>query len=240
MTEPETRTNQSKSPRLPTATIALGGRPGAGPEAGKPSRRRLSNYLLNKSLQLRYIGVVTVLSAVISGSLGYMIWQQETLASSEIVAAMDTSFCEGMYDTPQECSEFRAGVGAGLRNDDSNLLWQMVAVGVGLVVVLVLYLLVMTHKVAGPLYKIARYFERMADGRLSEIHPLRKGDMLMDFYDTFKEMHDAVRSRHQSENALYGRFLDACAAAGVTRSGDLGTALEQLEELHESRSKALA
>ena len=36
-------------------------------------QRKLSNYLLDKKLQLRYVVLVTLLSAVIAGSLGYLI-----------------------------------------------------------------------------------------------------------------------------------------------------------------------
>ena len=41
----------------------------------------VSNYLLNKSLQLRYVALVTALSAIITGSLGFLIWRQELYAS---------------------------------------------------------------------------------------------------------------------------------------------------------------
>src|SRR5690606_20788814 len=74
--------------RLPTATVAGDG--GRRPAGARPYRRRLSNYLLNKRLQLRYVGFVTILSALLCGTLGYLIWQQENQASSQILASVDT------------------------------------------------------------------------------------------------------------------------------------------------------
>jgi hypothetical protein len=216
--------NASKSPELPRATVSNP----KSQQGHKPSRRRVNNYLLNKSLQLRYIMFVTVLSAVLSGALGYLIWEQETLASSMIVEAMSDD------------SELQAEVGAALSAHDTSLVLRMGLIGLGLVMVLVLYLVIMTHKVAGPLYKVSLYFERMADGRLGEVYPLRKGDMLTDFYDTFKAMHDAVRSRHKEENDLLGRFVQACDAAGVDRQGELGEKLDELEKFHKERQQALA
>ena len=62
----------------------------------------------------------------------------------------------------------------------------MALAAIGLVIGLSLYLVVMTHKVAGPLYKVALYFDKMADGRLGQVWPLRKGDMLVDFYESFR------------------------------------------------------
>jgi hypothetical protein len=43
------------------------------------------------------------------------------------------------------------------------------------------------------------YFDRMADGRLTVVTPLRKGDMLQDFYQSFKETHDAIRGRAKAD-----------------------------------------
>ena len=72
--------------RLPKATLAAD----SGPvPAGRPYQRRLSNYLLNKRLQLRYVGFVTILSAILSGTLGYLIWQQENQASSRFCSTSD-------------------------------------------------------------------------------------------------------------------------------------------------------
>jgi hypothetical protein len=224
--------NASKSPELPRATVSNP----RSQQGHKPHRRRLTNYLLNKSLQLRYITFVTVLSAVISGALGYLIWEQETLASSKILESVE-AMCD---DGAQDCAELYADLGANLSAHDTSLVLRMGLIGIGLVVVLVLYLLIMTHKMAGPLYKVSLYFERMTEGRLGEVYPLRKGDMLTDFYDKFKAMHDAVRSRHKQENELFGRFVQACDAAGVDRQGELGEKLDELENFHKEREQALA
>ena len=68
-----------------------------------------------------------------------------------------------------------------------------------LIAILSAYLVFMTHKVAGPLYKVSMYFDRMADGRLGNVTALRKGDMLQDFFGNFREMHEAVRKRMQTD-----------------------------------------
>lgn len=214
------------SPQLPVATVSRAGKPG-----NRPYKRRFSNFLLDKSLQLRYIGVVTVISAVILGTLGTMIWQQRNLASSQILESIEQS---GMAD------DVKDAVDDDLSSRDQNWVLRLAGVGVGLVFVLFFLLLVMTHKVAGPLYKVSLYFGRMARGKLGETYPLRRGDMLKDFYDKFKEMHDAVRERHRGENEVIGRFLAACDAAGVKRDDDLGRRLDALTEHHRARQEALS
>jgi hypothetical protein len=202
---------------------------------GRHQGRRLSNYLLDKRLQLRYVAFVTVLSALISGSLGYLIYKQEDKASSTIVNTIDD-----MGGDKEGWQEIQKHIGEELKGDDKSLVFKMGLAGVALVLVLSLYLVVMTHKVAGPLYKVTNYFDEMAEGQLGEVWSLRKGDMLQDFYTKFKDMHDAVRAQAQKDSELVGRFLEACESAGVSREGDLGTKLDELESYKKRRDEALS
>jgi hypothetical protein len=194
-------------------------------------RRRFRNYLLDKSLQLRYVALVTALSALIAGGLGFLIWRQETYASDKVVAAFNASELA-------DDDELKAEIVDRLDSGDSLLVLRMAGAGIGLMVVLSLYLIVMTHKVAGPLFKVGRYFDRMAEGRLGEVWPLRKGDMLVDFYETFQATHEALRRRHQEHNAAIARFLAACDGAAVG-GGALGQALDELRAHHGTRAQSL-
>jgi len=218
--------------RLPTATVS---KSGAAP-ARKKYKRRFSNFLLNKSLQLRYIGVVTLVSAILLTTLGTMIWQQKNVASSEIVEAIDASDV-----LPKDAMD---ELDDDLWRRDVNWVLRLVGVAIGLVMVLFFLLLIMTHKVAGPLYKVSLYFDRMAKGRLGETYPLRRGDMLRDFYDKFKEMHDAVRNRHREENEALARFIAACEAAGVGQGEETGSELavelDKVRKHHDARQEALS
>jgi hypothetical protein len=220
---------------LPKAKAVTGrAQTSGGKPAGKPYKRRMRNYLLDKSLQLRYVAFVTVLSAIICGALGYMIYRQENQASAQILETLD-----GMGDDAY-WNEVQQQLGDDLSSRDTELVLTMIGVGIGLVLVLSFYLVVMTHKVAGPLYKVSGYFDKMAAGKLGEVWPLRKGDMLKDFYDKFKATHDTVRARHLEDNERVARLLEACAAAGVARDGTLGSALDQLEQHHQARDQALS
>jgi hypothetical protein len=231
--------NESTGPdsgtRLPRATLAPEGQRSSA--ISRPYRRRLSNYLLDKRLQLRYVGFVTILSAVLSGTLGYLIWLQEHQASSQILASVDT-LCES--GDSEACAEFRHDLDENLSRYDTSLVLIMGGVGVGLGVVLFLFMLVMTHKVAGPLYKVSTYFRRMSRGQLGPVYPLRKGDMLMEFYDKFQGMHEAVRAQFQRDADVMGRFLRACDEAGVARTEALGETLDALQSHHQARVRGLS
>jgi hypothetical protein len=80
----------------------------------------------------------------------------------------------------------------------------------------------------------------MKVGRLDAVTKLRRGDQLKDFYDKFKEMHDAVRKRHRADVAAVGRLLDAVDAAGVPEAGELGHRLAELRTYKKQRDEALA
>ncbi len=204
-------------------------------------KRHLGNYLLDKRLQLRYVAFVTILSALISGTLGFLIWKQENRATEAVVddAAMNMAAADSAK-SKEEWSEIKEFIRSELHSDDNSLILTMVGVGVGLVLVLSAFLVIMTHKVAGPLYKVAGYFDKMRDGHLGDVWPLRKWDMLKHFYGVFKETHDALRERAQHDNEAVGRFLEACSAAGIGRDGEVGHALDELESYKKSRDEALA
>ena len=80
---------------VPSATVVKDGRlggdvPKGGAGGQRPVyKRKLSNYLLDKRLQLRYVLLVTILSGISSGSLGYLIYHQSATASDSIARAMD-------------------------------------------------------------------------------------------------------------------------------------------------------
>jgi methyl-accepting chemotaxis protein len=207
--------------------------PGLPPTAPRPKyKRKLTNYLLDKQLQLRYVLVVTILSGLIVAALGFLIYQQNRAASESIE--------EDLKVLMQKSSQqgFQEEIASDLESGDRALVYKMALIGIGLVLVLSLYLVVMTHRVAGPLFKIGMYFERMAEGKLGKVTPLRDGDMLQDFYATFKAMHESVRARALAD----AEAMEAAAqklrqgAAGGKIAGEL----DALDQHVAARTKQLA
>jgi hypothetical protein len=227
---------------LPNATVVKDGKvPGdvpRTPPAGGSKRqykRRWANYLLDKKLQLRYVLLVTFLSALIAGSLGYLIYRQEHRASDDLAAAI----ADRARDAP-EFSNLQQEAVSDMRARDEALVFKMIGAGLGLAVILSLYLVLMTHKVAGPLYKTSGYFDKMAVGKMGPVWGLRKGDMLQDFFERFKEMHDTVRARLTTDAEAMDKLLAACKAAGIARTGELGEELDALEAHVAARKQALS
>jgi nitrogen fixation/metabolism regulation signal transduction histidine kinase len=103
----------------------------------------------------------------------------------------------------------------------------LIAFGFILSVVLAAYGIVLTHKVAGPLFKITNHLDKIRDGKLGFVYNLRKGDQLVDFFEHFKNAHDALRHRTEEDIALLDK---AIAAAGASPVADELKAAKQRKE----------
>ena len=127
---------------VPAATVVQDGKLGgdtpktAAPAPRQPYKRKLSNFMLDKKLQLRYVLLVTVLSAMISGSLGYLIYHQRHAASASI-----DSDLAALTQTDSSFSDVKTQVAEDNAHDDRMLVYKMAGVGIGLVLILSAYLL---------------------------------------------------------------------------------------------------
>jgi nitrogen fixation/metabolism regulation signal transduction histidine kinase len=88
--------------------------------------------------------------------------------------------------------------------------------------------IIVTHRIAGPIYKMKRLLGYVGDGHLMLTEKLRKGDELQHFFDAFERMVNSLRKRQQSEIELLDR-----AIAGLEGS----VAEEQLTQLRALRSE---
>ena len=106
-------------------------------------------------------------------------------------------------------------------------LLSLLVAGIGLAGIIV------THRVAGPIYKMKRLLAYVGDGHLMLSEKLRKGDELQHFFDAFEKMVDSLRRRQQNEIAM----LDQ-AIAGLEGSVD-DAHLTQLRALRREMQSAL-
>jgi len=70
---------------------------------------------------------------------------------------------------------------------------SLLVVGIGVAGIIV------THRVAGPIYKMKRLLGYVGDGHLMLTEKLRKGDELQHFFDAFEKMVNSLRRRQQNE-----------------------------------------
>ena len=180
-------------------------------------KRSLRNYLLNSGYQLRFTAVIVVIAAVLTGGLGFFVMHKAHEASRLVsVRAMDPT------------DELAQQLATQFAANDRVLLFILIGFGFVLSMVLAAYGIVLTHKVAGPLFKIALYFDKIRDGKLGVVYNLRKGDQLVDFFDHFKGAHDALRKNAEEDIALLDKAIAAAGASPLAE--ELRAAKKRKEE----------
>jgi hypothetical protein len=115
------------------------------------------------------------------------------------------------------------------------ILWVLIGTGLLLVMGLAVYGIKMTHKVAGPLFKVSLYLAKMREGRFDKVWNLRKGDQLVDFYEHFKTAHAGVVQMQKDDIAKLKAVVAAAEAANL---GENPTVVE-LRELLARKEKAI-
>jgi signal transduction histidine kinase len=116
----------------------------------------------------------------------------------------------------------RAAVESGaspmdLAASGETMLWLT---GVGALVVagvLALFGLVLTHRVAGPVYVMGLYIATLAAGRYPRMRPLRKKDELRGFFDRLSEAVDRIREREAEEARLLSEVIETLQPLATTQ-----------------------
>ena len=170
---------------------------GSGTSAAKVSaRRRMRNFILDPGLQLRFGGYLVAIAVGLSVALGWQVWRGYSEASKLV----------GLGDPRSD-----GVVAAMLRADDrAHMLWTAGILSC-VVVCLLGVAVVVTHRIAGPAYAIARACRAVASGALVRPRPLRRGDLLVGLADEVSAMVEALRAREEEERARLVQAAQALA-----------------------------
>jgi hypothetical protein len=122
-----------------------------------------------------------------------------------------------------------------LERGRDRILWVLVGTGLLLVLGLAAYGIKMTHKVAGPLFKVGLYLNKMRDGRFDKVYNLRKGDQLLDFYEHFRHAHAGVVKMQQADIERVRAVIAAAEAAGAADD----PAVRELRELLARKERSI-
>src|SRR5512133_2949927 len=187
-------------------------------------KRRMKNYLINTKLQLRFASWLLAVAAMISIVLGWVLWKSYA-ETSRVVALMDPEVADSL------ASAFAS-------EDRERMVWLAAALAVVLVCLLG-FAVVLTHRIAGPAFVIARTCRQVGEGNYERPRPLRQRDMLVELADEAAHMVDAVRLREEQErDALLAtvRRLQEPGATPEDRQRGIGA----LQQLVDEKTKRLA
>jgi hypothetical protein len=152
--------------------------------------------------------------------------------SMTITPTLPTDFADRIV-AHHTCEMRQAGSIDALEQGRERILWVLLGTGLLLMLGLALYGIKMTHRVAGPLFKVSLYFAKMRDGRLDKVYNLRKGDQLVDFYEHFKSAHSGVVHMEKDDIERIKATIAAAEAAGIgdhASIGELRTLLARKEK----------
>ncbi|NOZ85837.1 MAG: methyl-accepting chemotaxis protein [Deltaproteobacteria bacterium] len=147
-------------------------------------------YLIDKRFQLKYVGSVLLMSTAISCILGYMV-----------------------YDKAREATEIMNITNPELKD---MVAWgdQRLLIYLGLFILVqalsvILVGVLMTHRIAGPMYRIRRSLMDLAAGHLKEVGRLRKKDELKDLVEPFNELVTSLRDEATRDKDILDETIQA-------------------------------
>jgi hypothetical protein len=181
-----------------------------------PGRR---HYLVDRGFQLKYALLMGGAGLIVAGVFG--VWLHQVHAQALSILAPDP--------------ETRAL----LARSDRLLLGAFAAIAVLLGAALALLGVVITHRVAGPVFVMGHYLRVLADGRYPRMRTLRRSDELKSFFRTFLEAVDQLKLRDARHTAVLEDAVGRIRAA-LPRAPELATAVEALSAAARERRAALA
>jgi len=170
-------------------------------------QRKLRNYLLDRRFQLKYTGMVLLVTVSVASGLGFMAYrfsQRQTEALTAQIAAQPDLDAQ----TASDLEEFAKQEDRAVRN-------AIIAGVLFLTLVLGLTGIVVTHRVVGPTYRMKRLFAHVGEGRFELSTGIRKGDELQELYHSFAEMVESLRDQRSEEIEQLEETLIKMEAAGV-------------------------
>jgi hypothetical protein len=202
---------------------------------GKPKnvayKRSWKNLLINARYQLRFTLFMVLVTAVLMTFLG--IWVMKRASRATEVSIANVQGNPEVFPQPEQ--EI-----AHLRGRERMVGWLLAGTGALICLGLFAYGIKMTHKVAGPLFKVTSYFDKVRDRKYDTVYNLRKGDQLVEFYEHFKECHAALKKKEQEDIDRLRELIKAADAENLAKkSPEVGKELDNLREVLKHKEASL-
>ena len=219
-------------------------------------QRSIKNYLLDPGFQLKYTAYLVGVALTISVVLGLFLWRTSGHVVEESNRVVDESrkvsdvvkmqikddpiyganpeLMQSFNDSAAD-SDNRVNAQQQKVVQQQHLMLYSVVGGLTLLVLLIGLLGVyITHKVAGPIFKMKQLLKQVGQGKLDfPRRGLRKGDELQHFFDEFLKMADELKARQESEMASLDEGIAAAKAAGASDEA-LGKLMTFREDMRRS------
>ncbi len=192
-----------------------------------PPKRRFRNYLLDTRFQLKYTGMVVIVTVIVASVLGWFAWRfsREMTESLNATLVMQADIMD-----EQAIHELEDQAAAADRNTALAIIGGILALALALGFTGI----IVTHRVVGPAYKIRLLLGDVAAGRLKVQGRLRKGDELQEVFDAFERMIESLRATQAEEIAQLDQAIEHARKSGTPED-----ALKAIVEVRDRMQKAL-
>ncbi|HLG20086.1 MAG TPA: hypothetical protein VI895_09785 [Bdellovibrionota bacterium] len=134
-------------------------------------------YLIDPRFQMKYTLLIVVLSAVVYGILGYKLYQKD-LAITQVLQIQNLDLQDMV------------------RTQDAYILYYLAGFFLLQVISLVVLGILITHRIAGPVYRVQRYLEEMAkSGDIKPMDSIRSKDEFHEFFESISGVINILKAR---------------------------------------------
>jgi hypothetical protein len=182
-----------------------------------PAHHRRS-YLVDRRFQLKYALLLALAGVLLSLVFGFWLHQAHVQALQLLPADAETR--------------------AVVERADRELLTAFAAIAALMAIALGLLGVVVTHRVAGPIFVMGHYMTVLSQGRFPRMRTLRRGDELKRFFQVFIGAVDAMKVREARHAALLEDAVERIRAA-VPAVPELAPTAEALARAARERRAAL-
>lgn len=187
--------------------------------AGGQGTWRRRPRIIDPALQFKYGGLIAAFGMIIALTFCSLLWVQGHEMRRE---AMDFCGSEALAFFSRRVSSITA--------------YALIATGL-ISVLLTVFGLVATHRVAGPIFVMNRYLKYLGEGRIPTTRPLRKNDELKDFYGNLMIVIENLRRQATAEAAELAAAVDKLAPVATTPESQ--KALDALRRMRGHKEKSV-
>jgi hypothetical protein len=180
-------------------------------------------YLVDRGFQLKYALLMSGAGLVVALVFGLWLHQVHAQAMTALLATTAAD--------PAALAE--------VERSNRVLLVAFAPIALLLAAALGLLGVVITHRVAGPVFVMGHYLHVLAEGRFPRMRTLRRSDELKGFFRIFLDAVEAMKTREARHAAVLDDAVDRMRAAS-SRAPELAPAIEALTAAIRERRHALA
>jgi hypothetical protein len=199
---------------------------------GAPQRQKYKRrqYLVDRAFQLKYTIIIAIIGALIAVFWGTLFFKASKENAEQVMLALKVD---------PELQTLSEKVEEKLSGEDKRIVASIGGFVLAVLISLSIWGVLITHRVAGPLFIISRYFDTITDGKYPDPRPLRKNDELKVFFTKFNAMLTAVKERERSDVIALERAVETASRALPKMDAEgaeaVGRALEELKKLQEAK-----